>query len=307
MLNFTLFRENNNLEYDSMECYYVDVKRIIVNPNQPRQYFNDDALDELKQSIKQYGIIQPLSVRKTKGFEYELIAGERRLRAAMSLGLQKVPVVIVNMNEKDSAVVSLIENIQREDLNFMEEAEAYQKLIEKFDFTQEQLSKQVGKSQSCIANKLRVLKLSPTVKKVINDNNLTERHARAILKIDDEFAQLTLLKDICDNKLNVRESEDLIHEFINGTNKESSENISMSDNSDESIEGKSLESKSSSNYKAKQNNKIKVLRKVRDYRIFENTIKQAIGFMKKSGIEATYKVVQGKDSVDFVIKIPTVE
>ncbi len=303
MLNFTLFRENNNLEYDSMECYYVDVKRIVVNPNQPRQYFNDDSLDELKQSIKQYGIIQPLSVRKTKGFEYELIAGERRLRAATSLGLQKVPVVIVNMDEKDSAVVSLIENIQREDLNFMEEAEAYQKLIEKFDFTQEQLSKQVGKSQSCIANKLRVLKLSPTVKKVINDNNLTERHARAILKIDDEFSQLTLLKDICDNKLNVRESEDLIERFINGINKPKVDSAFMIDGDGNNAEANTLES----NSKLKQPSNVKVLRKVRDYRIFENTIKQAINFMKKSGIEATYKVVEGKNSVDFVIKIPTVD
>ena len=184
------------------EILKIDIKDIIPNTYQPRKYFNDEALIELSESIKTHGIIQPITVRK-RGEFYELVAGERRWRAAKLAELEKVPCNIIDITDVQSAEIALLENLQREDLNFIEEAEAYYNLIHDHRFTQEQLATRMGKKQSTIANKLRILKLSEKVRELCVANNLTERHARALLSVQDEKLQLSILKKVIKGNLNV--------------------------------------------------------------------------------------------------------
>ena len=166
------------------EIMNVRVDSIFPNAYQPRKFFNEEALEELSQSIKEHGIIQPITVRKI-GDKFELVAGERRWRASRMAGLEVVPCNIIEITDTQSAEIALLENLQREDLNFMEEAEAYYNLINEHNFTQEGLAKRMGKKQSTIANKLRLLKLSEKVRVLCLENNLTERHARALLSLPD--------------------------------------------------------------------------------------------------------------------------
>lgn len=189
---------------------YISTDIIFPNIYQPRKYFDEDAINELAESIKTYGIIQPLTVRKMGEDHYELVAGERRLRAAKKIGLSEVPTVLVDISEKDSAVIALLENLQREDLNYLEEAEAYYNLIKDHSYTQEKLAEIIGKKQSTIANKLRLLKLDQDVRKLLLENKLTERHARALLKIDDSSLQKKVLQVVIKRSLNVKATEDLI-------------------------------------------------------------------------------------------------
>ncbi len=189
---------------------YISVDSICPNLYQPRRVFDEESIQELAQSIKVYGIIQPLSVRKIDEDNYELIAGERRLRAAKEAGLSKVPAIIANINDKDSAAIALLENLQREDLNFYEEALAYHNLIKVHSYTQEQLSEVIGKKQSTIANKLRILKLDEKIINVIINNKLTERHARALLKIPTDELRNDILETVIKNGLNVKKTEELI-------------------------------------------------------------------------------------------------
>lgn len=189
---------------------YISVDLISPNIYQPRKYFDEESLNELAQSIKSYGIVQPLSVRKLNEYKYELIAGERRLRAAKKIGLKEVPVIIVNISDKESAAIALLENLQRENLNFLEEAEAYYNLIKDHSYTQEKLAEVIGKKQSTIANKIRILKLNKQVREIILKNNLTERHARALLKLPSVELQIKILDIILKKSLNVKKTEELI-------------------------------------------------------------------------------------------------
>lgn len=179
---------------------YVNIDLISPNVYQPRKIFNEEAIDELAKSIKSYGIIQPLSVRRMGDSRYELVAGERRLRAAKKIGLKEVPVIIVDVTDKESAAIALLENIQREDLNFLEEAEAYYNLIREHSYTQEKLAELIGKKQSTIANKIRLLKLPQRIRKKLLESNLTERHARALLKLPTEELQKKSFK-YCNKKI----------------------------------------------------------------------------------------------------------
>ena len=154
--------------------------------------------------------MQPLSVRKIGETSFELVAGERRLRAAKLLGMEKVPSIIVEIVDKDSAMLALIENIQREDLNYIEEAISYKHLIDDHGLTQEEIAKRVGKTQSTIANKLRLLRLSDNIKKILIDKSLSERHARALLRLPDEELQEEVLKKIIDNNMTVKKTEEII-------------------------------------------------------------------------------------------------
>lgn len=196
------------------EIRFIAPELIVPNLYQPRKYFDDETIEELAQSIKMYGIIQPLSVRRMGENSYELVAGERRLRAAKKLGLDTVPVILVDISDKDSAAIALLENLQREDLNYIEEAEAYYNLIQDHSYTQEQLAFTIGKKQSTIANKLRLLKLSVVVRKVLLENKLTERHARALLKLPNEELQLKIIEIVISKKLNVKQTEDLIEKEL---------------------------------------------------------------------------------------------
>jgi ParB family chromosome partitioning protein len=181
---------------------------IKINPWQPRSDFDREKLEELTESIKQHGIIQPLTV--TKEYDgYQLIAGERRLRAAKILGLSTVPVIVRSASDKDKLELSIIENVQRHNLNPLEEAESYQRLLEEFGLTREEISKQVGKSASVVSNYLRLLKLPIVIKEALMENKISFSHAKVILGYDDKLEQIKVFKKILKNDLSVRELEDL--------------------------------------------------------------------------------------------------
>ena len=195
------------------EIVKISIDKVVPNIYQPRKYFNEEAIEELSQSIKQHGIIQPLTVRKM-GEVYELVAGERRLRAAKLAELETVPCNIVDITDSQSAEIALLENLQREDLNYIEEAEAYYNLINDHNFTQDELAKRMGKKQSTIANKLRLLKLSSDVREICLENNLTERHARALLTVPNEELQLKIIKKVINEGLTVKKTEELINKEL---------------------------------------------------------------------------------------------
>ncbi|MGL5633899.1 MAG: nucleoid occlusion protein [Sarcina sp.] len=195
------------------QVIYVQIDNLRPNAYQPRKYFNEEALQELSQSIRQYGIIQPITVRRS-GNMFEIVAGERRWRASKLAGLNKVPCAIVDITNVESAEIALLENLQREDLNFIEEAEAYFNLINDHKFTQEKLADKMGKKQSTIANKLRLLKLSSDVRKKCLKNELTERHTRALLSLPTETLQLEVVDEVIKNSLNVKKTEELINKIL---------------------------------------------------------------------------------------------
>ncbi len=198
----------------------VVLKTSMIEPNreQPRKKFDEEALEELSASIKQYGIIQPIVVCKKDDY-YQIIAGERRWRAAKKAGLKEVPVVIKEYSEKEIAEISLIENIQREDLNPIEEAQSYKKLIDDYKLTQDELAKRVSKSRTVITNAMRLLKLHEEVQKMLVDGALSAGHARALLGIENKEKQLKLAKDIVEKSLSVRQTEDLVKDLSEGKKK----------------------------------------------------------------------------------------
>lgn len=212
-----LFANDEDEKY--FEC---DIEKIVPNKYQPRRYFAEEGLDELTQSITEHGVIQPLIVTTQPDGSYQLIAGERRLRASQRAGLKKVPVVIRTVDNDDSLLeLALIENIQRKDLNVIEEAEAYNKLIEKFNYTQEQAAQRVGKKRSTITNILRLLQLPPYIKNDLEQGSLTEGHARVLLRIVDNPSELQELRNqIIQKNLSVRQTEKSIRRTT-GTGKAS--------------------------------------------------------------------------------------
>ncbi len=191
----------------------LNINRIEPNKNQPRKHFDEDALAELADSIKQYGIIEPLVVVKRKGY-YELIAGERRWRAARLAGLKEVPVVIKDFNEQEIVEIALIENIQREDLNPIEEAHAYERLIKEFNLKQDEVAERVSKSRTTITNSLRLLKLTDKVQQMLIDDMLTTGHVRALISIENPELQYNAALYIFDKKLSVRETESYVKKLL---------------------------------------------------------------------------------------------
>lgn len=251
---------------------FVSTDLISPNVYQPRKIFNEESIDELAKSITSFGIIQPLSVRKIGENRFELIAGERRLRAAKKAGLTEVPVIFIDITDKDSASIALLENIQREDLNFLEEAEAFYNLIKEHNYTQEILAEIIGKKQSTIANKIRILKLSVEIRKMILENNLTERHARALLKLPTEEIQLKILKVVIKNGLNVKKTEELIEKEL----------INITENN-KSKDGK------------------KRIKGIFSPKVYINTVKQVFD---KYGLSAQYSSKELEDKIQITITIP---
>ena len=192
---------------------FLPARAILPNPAQPRKIFREEALAELAQSIYQHGILQPLSVRRV-GLTYELIAGERRLRAARMAGLTEIPCIIMNMDDKESGMTALVENLQRQDLDFIEEARGISLLIEQWSMSQEQAAKVIGKSQSAVANKLRLLRHSPQVLEALREGELTERHARALLKLTEEKDKLVAIAHIVKYKMGVAQAEQYIKTLV---------------------------------------------------------------------------------------------
>lgn len=259
-----------------LKIEHIAIDRVIPNPYQPRKVFSDAALQELANSILEHGLMQPITVRMI-GNSYELIAGERRLKASKLAGLEIIPAVIVEVTTKDSAVLALIENLQRENLNFLEESQAYYKIMQDYGYTQQELANTLGKNQSTVANKLRVLKLSPTVQKLLVENNLTERHARALLKLPNEEYQLVALEKVIKQELNVKRTEQIIEQMLVDITKEDM-------------------------IKHKANQKVKSY--IRDMRLVTNTITEAVNLIQKAGVDAKYTMKEHADSYEIRIKIP---
>ena len=197
----------------------ISINDIEPNRGQPRTHFDEEALDELADSIKQYGIIEPLVVQK-KGKRYEIIAGERRFRAARKAGLKEVPVVVREFADADVFVIALLENIQREDLNPIEEAQAYQRLIEELNLKQEDVANKVSKKRSTITNSMRLLKLPKEIRDMLSVGSISEGHGRALLGLTDEAKQIELAKKVAEESLSVRETEKLVNELKERSGKE---------------------------------------------------------------------------------------
>lgn len=200
-----LFSSGETLEGPGSE---ISLEKIVVRGNQPRKLFNDETIEEMAESIKEHGILQPLVVRPLADGKYELVAGERRLRAAVLAGLKKVPVVIKEMEEPQAWEAALIENLQRENLNPIEEAAAYREMLERYGYTQEELARKIGKSRAHVANTVRLLNLPEEVRELVKTGEITAGHARAILAVKDGEQQLALARKIIQQGMTVRDTED---------------------------------------------------------------------------------------------------
>ncbi|MFO7153995.1 MAG: nucleoid occlusion protein [Caldicoprobacter oshimai] len=260
-----------------MMVQQIPIDKIRPNPYQPRKEFSKQGLEELSQSIRQYGVLQPITVRKVGSDAYELIAGERRLRACQMIGMEYIPAIVLNIHERDSAIIAMIENLQREDLHYLDEAMGYACLIQDHGFTQEELAKRIGKNQSTIANKMRLLKLPDNIKKMLLENNLTERHARALLRLPDDDLKLKVLEQVISKKYNVKETEMLIERILRKLQSDKLGTIKRT--------------------KVKQACK-------KDVRIFINTIKKAVNMIKEYGLNPQMTQIDNEDSVEIIVKIP---
>ena len=272
---------NSNLNI----IYNISVKDIAPNPNQPRHDFDERLLYGLAQSIKDYGIIQPLSVRRISSSSanensypvYELVAGERRLRAAKILGLEAVPCVIFDTDTRVSAELAIIENLQREDLNFFEQAKAIEKLIEMFSYSQEQVARKLSVSQSYIANKLRILRLSTEEREIILESGLTERHARAFIRISDAEERKKVIFTVINRIMNVSMTESFIDRIL-------LDKLSVRE--------------------SKSENKQKRLMIVKDVRLFLNSIDKAVNMVTQSGINIKSEKIDKGEYIEVLLKIP---
>lgn len=256
---------------ERMRVLSLPMHKIRPNPNQPRKYFDTISMEELSASIEEFGVIQPITVRKV--FDgYEIVAGERRFRASENVGLDTIPAIVINADEEKSALIALLENLQREDLCFFEIAEGYRKLIQERGFTQEELAQKIGKSQSTIANKLRLLKLPPRVKRLVREYNLSERHARALLHLSDEESQIKAAKEICRKHLNITQAEELVKSMLR-SQRESHCNVKIASRS--------------------------------DLRMFTNTVKRALDLIREAGAPADMEKKEYEWGIEYKITVKT--
>ncbi len=250
----------------SRKVILLPVGSIHPNPLQPRKVFDPEALRELTDSIRRYGVLQPLTVRRSSDGSFELVAGERRLRASREAGLEKVPCILVNVSEQDSGLLALVENLQRQDLDFIEEAEGLRTLIRNYGMSQEEAARCIGLSQSAVANKLRLLRLSPELLFLLRERGLSERHARSLLRLETEEQRLEVLSYVLDHDLNVARTEQYIEEYLKRPKKKKAPRIVM-----------------------------------KDVRIFFNTVTKGLGVMRRSGVNAEYD--QAETDADYILTI----
>lgn len=255
----------------------IRVSEVARNPNQPRKYFDPEAIAQLAESIRQYGVLNPLTVRRAPGGGYELVAGERRLRAARVAGLNDVPCLLIAADNEDSSAIALVENLQRRDLDFFEEAYGFKRLIDQYGLTQEEAARKVGKTQSAVANKLRLLRLSPQNMELIRSANLTERHARCLLRLHDDEERMNATHYIIENELNVSRSEEYIENLLEQKKHPELTEPPHKDN---------------------------VVRLIKDVRFFLNTLNRAVGVMVDAGIGATVDRQENEDGITLTINIP---
>ena len=252
---------------------YLPADEIVPNPVQPRKRFDDEGLAELSESIRSYGILNPLTVRWRSG-RYELVAGERRLRAAKMAGLQELPCLVVDVNMADASLMALVENLQRQDLDFVEEAAGIRQLILLFGMSQEEAARRLGKSQSAVANKLRLLRLPTDVLDTLRAEGLSERHGRALLRLPDEEKQRAALRVMIERDMTVAAAESYVESLLGAA------------------EDKELRSAARRTFVLK------------DVRVFLNTISRSLELMKQGGIEAGMKRQETADSLILTISIP---
>jgi len=243
---------------------------IIPNRNQPRKRFDCDELEGLAESIRKNGILQPLTVRQLENGQFELIAGERRLRAARIVGLAKVPCIIMDISDENSAVFALIENLQRKDLGFFEESEALANVMYAYNLSQDELASKLGKAPSTVSNKLRLLKIPDDLRFQIAKANLTERHARALLKLENEAQMKRALSIIIERRLNVAETDKLITQILERGITQRKAPIKL----------------------------------FKDVRIFVNTLNHALETMQRSGIDADSVKTETEEYIEYVVRIP---
>lgn len=258
---------------------YVNIDGIIPSPYQSREDFDNDQILKLGSSIAEHGLIQPLVVSVRKKGQYELIAGERRLRACKAIGLDTVPVIVKTASEEEKAAMTLVENLQRQNLHFMEEAMGYRQLIDGFDLTQEELARKMGKSQSTIANKLRILKLPATVIQRIRQNHtsssFTERHARALLLLEEESQQLSVIEEILEQDLNVRQTETRVQEILESSTRE----------------------------KKKKGRSGQIIKVFKDIRLSLNSIKKTVTEIQEAGYPIEMEEVEHSSFIEVKIKL----
>lgn len=272
-----LFSTNNKLESNQLnnnedDVIRIDVAHIIPNPFQPRTEFDQEKIEELAKTLHTHGIIQPIVVRKNDDNRYEIVAGERRWRAAKYLGWDSIPAIIKQMTDTETASIALIENIQREELSVIEEANAYAKLIEMHSLTQEALAQRLGKSQSTIANRMRLLTLPNQVQEAIMRKVITERHARALMRLKKEEEQIRFLNEIIDKQLNVRETDELIKKYLDGP-------------------------------KATEKKKSQAKFVSKDIRIVTNTIRRSIKMIESTGVNVDTSEEDFDDYYQITIKV----
>ncbi|MBO4562879.1 MAG: ParB/RepB/Spo0J family partition protein [Clostridia bacterium] len=266
-------RRSNGREHRSGECLAeLPVRLIVPNPDQPRRTFDEAGIAELAKSIEHVGLIQPLIVRRA-GRGYELIAGERRLRAVKMLGYKTVACIVdSSSNEDDSALRAMVENLQREDLHFFEEAECFAALLNRLGATQEELGSRIGKSQSYIANKLRLLKLSQAVRSIVAEKGLTERHARALLRLRSEMERIEAAERMASEAMTIKEAERLVDSMLSDTRRASRRSPKM-------------------------------IRIFRDYRVFINTVASACDQLRESGLVVDFDQKDKENGVELSISI----
>lgn len=274
-LNVETLKADNLQKSSDVQVLQAPLSKIVPNPYQPRKEFESEALSELADSIRRYGVLQPLLVAPGKGDTYILIAGERRLRASIMAGLGTVPVIVSEYTTQQIAEIALIENLQRKDLHYLEEAEGYEKLVRIFHMTQESMAIRVGKKQSTIANKLRLLRLPVSVRSKLHNSDLTERHARVLLKLENEETQKAVLQKVLKEHLNVRQTEALVKKTLKEAGK--------------------LDQK-------KQRVVI-----VNDVRIYLNSIKEVMEAVKTSGIPSSMEQEMDGDDVVVTLRIKNVK
>lgn len=259
-----------NMEMQT-EVRLLPLEDITVNPDQPRKIFHEEELEELTESIRNFGVLQPIIVRQEERGTYTIIAGERRYRAATMAGLKNIPALVKDFDEGDLSLVALVENIQRENLNFLEEARAYKKLMKDFSLTQGEIASKVGKKQSTISNKIRILTLPEDIQESLLSHQLSERHARALLRLEDEGERRKIVERIIKNHLNVKQTEKLIEDYIRSKAEQK-----------------------------KKRNRINYI----SYKIYVNTIRNAFGQIKEMEKNASMEQYDKGDYLEVVITIP---
>ncbi|MCD8385122.1 MAG: ParB/RepB/Spo0J family partition protein [Clostridiales bacterium] len=278
--------------FDSGRILYIPVWEIHPNPNQPRTVFSVKGLEELSVSIQEHGILQPLTVRRLEDRSYELISGERRLRAARMANLDTVPCILLRADDMESSLLALIENLQRRDLDFVDEALALEQLISTYHLSQEEAARKIGKSQSAVANKLRLLRLSVPVLEALRRNGLTERHGRALLRLPQEL-QGPVLEAIIDQKLTVSKTEELVERMLQPSLPEAPAPVQEAEMPEPQRERKSTRRR-------------KPVLLVRDIRLFLNTIDHSMDVMRRSGISVSCGREESDDAITLTIVIPKV-